>query len=518
MGLLNRLLTRIAGTVVVQRYAEAAWHAAGTGRRAIGWNPSTSHINALLAGDVPRLRTRSRSEVRQNPWAQNAIGEFVDSVVGNGISPTPNTVGETFREELEATWDTWINQCDADGLFDFYGLQALTVQSYREGGDCFVRFRPRLPIDGLEVPLQLQLLEAEQCDPSYSTNLPGREIRAGIEFDMRGKRTAYHLWKSHPGDPAQSAAGLQRVAVPAANVLHIFTPTRPGQIRGVPSLASVLAVIHDLGENTDAHTFGRKLRNMFVGFEETPIESQSILGAAEGVSDDGVPIATLEPGTVQKVGRGKKMTFSDPPSGADDEEAFNRLHLRGVAAGAGISYEGLTGDLANVSFSSIRSGTLRQYRRHQAHSRRVLGFQFNRPVYQRWFETGVISGAITVPAEERNRLHLLSRPTWVAQTGQAHVNPFQEVRAIDLALATGLTSRTIEVPRYAGVSAATLDRQRAADRKRELELEVPTKSSASIEDNTDPNAAGASSPGKGTNAESDIDDGAESEELEAIAG
>ena len=38
----------------------------------------------------------------------------------------------------------------------------IIAREVMEAGECFVRFRPRAPKEGLAVPLQLQLIEAEQ--------------------------------------------------------------------------------------------------------------------------------------------------------------------------------------------------------------------------------------------------------------------------------------------------------------------------------------------------------------------
>jgi len=504
MGLLSRIADRFTRKQVVTKYADAAWHAAGTGRRAHGWYAPNAHVNALLGGDVQTLRRRSRAEARVNPWALNAIGVFVDSVVGEGIAPTPITLSKAFREEIEAAWLDWVEECDADGVQDFYGLQAMVVQSYREGGDVFARFRDRQAEDGLSVPLQLQILESELVDASYNALLPGgRRIRAGIEFDPIGRRAAYHMWRQHPGD--YMIAGQQRVAVPAENVLQVFTPTRPGQLRGVPSLSAVLTTLHDLQESNDAKILNQKIRNMLVAIETIPTGDGSVFGnvnTSGAEDDDGDVDVELEPGISVKLKPGHDVKFSDPPTGADDHEAFVRNNLRGVAVGSGVTYEGLTSDLAQVNYSSIRAGTIEQFRRVRAHSRRVLQFQFNRPVFARWLKTALISGRLKLPAEERDRVRILMRPKWVAMTGQKYVNPLQEIKAVALALDLGLTSRTREVPNYAGVSAVELDRERVADREREEELGLPRASQMDTGTENDRDSGAAANKGGG-DAEAD---------------
>ncbi len=69
-----------------------------------------------------------------------------------------------------------------------------------EAGEVLVRRRLRRASDGLPVPLQLQVLEADFLDATKSNNVGAGRIVQGIEFDPVGKRRAYWLHPEHPGD------------------------------------------------------------------------------------------------------------------------------------------------------------------------------------------------------------------------------------------------------------------------------------------------------------------------------
>ena len=131
--------------------------AAGT-RRTTGWSPAASDINTLVFASLDTLRSRSREMVRRNPWATNALDAFVGNCVGTGIKPQSLHPDAVIRERIQKLWLQWTDEADASGLTDFYGLQSLACRSTAEAGECFLRIRPRLPKDGLRVPLQLQLL------------------------------------------------------------------------------------------------------------------------------------------------------------------------------------------------------------------------------------------------------------------------------------------------------------------------------------------------------------------------
>jgi capsid protein len=67
----------------------------------------------------------------------------------------------------------------------------------------------------------LQLVEPEFCPSATNQVLPnGRSIRAGIEFNGIGKRTAYWMYRSHPGERFPGADIAELVRVPTASVTH----------------------------------------------------------------------------------------------------------------------------------------------------------------------------------------------------------------------------------------------------------------------------------------------------------
>ena len=139
----------------------SAYEAAAATRRTQGWSPSAGDINTLIFGGVDTLRARSRDMVRRNAWATNALDAFVGNAIGVGIKPQSAHSDLGIKEQIQALWLHWTDEADATGLTDFYGLQALACRTVMEAGECLVRMRPRLPQDGLSVPLQLQLLEPE---------------------------------------------------------------------------------------------------------------------------------------------------------------------------------------------------------------------------------------------------------------------------------------------------------------------------------------------------------------------
>ena len=139
--------------------------------------------------------------MRNNPYAAKAVTALVSNMVGTGLLPRARAATPELAAAADRLWSAFAATADADGLTDFSGLQALIVRSLVESGEVLVRLRERRVEDGLAVPLQLQVLEADHLDSGKTGELAdGGFVVQGIEFDRLGRRRAYWLYPTHPGD------------------------------------------------------------------------------------------------------------------------------------------------------------------------------------------------------------------------------------------------------------------------------------------------------------------------------
>ena len=437
--------------------------AAGAGRRALAWQPGNPGALAALFATGHDLRVKSCDLVRRNTWAGSAIDAFVTNCIGTGIKPQSMAEDAAFREAVHALWWDWCADADADGVADFYGLQALACRAMVECGECFVRLRPRRPEDGLTVLLQLQVLEAEHVPLTFNTTLPGGNlVRAGIEFDRLGRRAAYHLTRAHPGDPAMRLRDHDLVRVPADRIAHLYRPLRPGQIRGEPWLARALVRLDELDQFDDAALVKAKVAALFTGFVVSDSPEDSIMGEGEA-DEDGIVEASLEPGTMQKLRPGQDVRFTEPADAGASYDGFFRNQLRAIATAAGVTYEQLSGDLTQVNYSSIRAGLLEFRRRCETIQHGVVVHQSCRPVWHEWMATAVLAGALEAPgfaADPAPRLVV----KWIPQ-GWQWVDPEKEFKAVVLAIRAGLMSRSEAISAF-GYDAEGIDREIAADNAR----------------------------------------------------
>ncbi|MBI4902410.1 MAG: phage portal protein, partial [Acidobacteria bacterium] len=301
----------------------------------------------------------------------------------------------------------------------------------------------------------------------------GNYIRAGIEFNGIGRRVAYHLYREHPGDTSNPMASTELVRVPAEAVLHLFRPLRPGQLRGQPWLTQVLIKLHELDQYDDAELVRKKTAAMFAGFITKNAPQDSLIGESNPDAT-GVALAGMEPGTLQVLLPGEDVTFSAPADVGASYETFMRVQLRSIAAGMGITYEQLTGDLTGVNYSSIRAGLLEFRRRCEQFQHQVIVFQMCRPIWRSWLQAAVLSGALSKAAAGTDA-------KWIPP-GFAWVDPLKDIKAQIMAVRAGFKSRA-EVVSEQGYDAEAIDREIAIDNERADELGLEYDSDARKETN-----------------------------------
>lgn len=334
------------------------FEAGSRGRRTSGWFAPDSSANSEVGPALSILRARSRDLVRNNAFAKSAVEVIESETIGTGIVPQIQALdGSRSKSVLKimSVWEAWAGStdCDADGVHDFFGIQALIMRGIAEAGEILVRRRWRLDSD-LPIPMQLQVLEADHLDACKNEILEnGNRVIQGVEFDANGRRVAYWLFPEHPGEHSiilRTSWVSQRIE--ARDLLHLYRVDRAGQVRGICWGASVLLRLKDFDEYEDAQLVRQKIAACFTAFVqdmEAPSDPKKL---KEGFSDQ------LEPGAIEILPPGKTVTLANPPAVSGYRE-YASVSLHAIAAGFSVPYEALTGDLSEVNYSSGRMGRLK---------------------------------------------------------------------------------------------------------------------------------------------------------------
>ncbi|MBQ0822106.1 phage portal protein [Microvirga sp. HBU67558] len=417
--------------------------------------PSTNA--AILASRGP-LSRRARYFEGNNPLAASGVGVWESALVGAGITPMSAHPDSSVRETLQRHWETWTDYADADEMSDFYGIQRVMARRMVIDGEAFAVL--------VTTPegFRIRLIDAEQVDTALHRELPGGgRIVAGVEFNAAGRRVAYHILRERSGLPL--ATSLDTVRLDARDVIHLFKPVTPGQVRGLSWFVSILLRLSEHDQSIDAQLVRQKIAALLTGFIRDPN------GTAGGFSGTTAPTdaldVSLEPGTLKVLGPGQDITFSDPAKVGSEVIDFLKVSAREIAAGLGVPYEAITGDLSDVNYSSIRAGLVEFRRRVEAIQHQVIVFQACRPIWRRFVMTEILAGRVQAPDFFRNpEPYLLAR--WMPPKTD-WVDPKNDVEAELAAIAGGLVSRRKAVAAR-GYDVEEIDREIADDQRREGEL------------------------------------------------
>ena len=352
-----------------------AWDSAQPVSRLKDWTPAPGAPNSPWSNPSV-LRARAQHEYANNPLARRAVEALTNACWGgSGVTPLFTDRG------VQALWERWSRGCDASGRLDWVGLGAAILQTVIVTGEAFIIMRLDESAPG--VPLAIQILGPEFLDES---RIDERTL-AGIRYD--GLRPAgYWLYKQNP---TLAGANLESVYVPASECLHVYRPLLPGATRGQSWLAPVLTCLRELDEYLAAALVRSKTGALFAGF----------VRSAEGgnpLSQNGA-VPALEPGSMVRLQPGEEVEFSEPPAIETAFDAFVRAQMRRIAAGLGIPYEVLSGDLSQVTFASGRAGLLEFKRTVEAIQYGLLVPLFCEPVVRRWAEIARAVGALPADAD-----------------------------------------------------------------------------------------------------------------------
>lgn len=457
------------------RQIRMQYDGATVGRRSFGWRATLTDANDQgNVGARARLRGVARDMVRNNSHAARAVSVIANNVVGPGIIPTLAGVNDRQKKAINTLIADHMETTavDADGKHDIYGLQALVMRTVVESGECLVRWRPRLRSDGYPLPFQLQVIEPDYLDtsitgvqsaaagfggaqPGIAGAPPGSIAVQGVCFSPFGKIIGYFLFNQHPGSAV--FYGGSRIAsrfVPVEEVAHVYRVDRPGQVRGFSWFAPVMLNARDLADFMDAHLMRAKIAACFAAFIKTQdgfeVDPNPDLPPAD---PNRPPLESLEPGMIEYLKAGEEVTFGTPPQ-ALDFDPYIKANLRNIAAGLGVSYEALSGDLSGVNFSSGRMGWIEFQRTIDAWRNFMLIPQFMQRVSGWFLDAATIEvGNLTA-----------ARIKWTPPRREM-ISPDREVPAINKAIRAGITSRDEEV-RKLGWDPEELDAEIAAANER----------------------------------------------------
>lgn len=250
----------------VQVRVRGKFDAAETGEDRRHWaNADAFAADAALSPWARRtMRNRARYERANNSYLAGISATLANDLVGTGPRLQMQTGDLDLDRAIERVFYDWTTLIDLPGKLRTM-REALVVD-----GEAFALMisNPRLP----GVQLDLRLVEAEMVatptELMSQTITPEGNVVDGLEFDQIGNVVAYQVLNFHPGSNYR-VNNLQFARVPAAQMVHWFRPSRPGQHRGYPECGPALRLFAQLRRYTEAVCAAAETAADFAGFLRT---------------------------------------------------------------------------------------------------------------------------------------------------------------------------------------------------------------------------------------------------------
>ena len=472
----------------------------GFGNQLDNWNAPHLTADAALLPNLKRSHARSDDLVRNNAIAKNAVQLHQDHIVGDNyrISYKPNwrvlgiEENSDFVKDVEALFNMFAEseQCwlDAERKRTFTGLIRAGVEMHCQHGEILAK--PEW-ITGNTRPLNtaVKLVSPKRvCNPNGRPDTDG--TRAGVDVDSSNAATGYHV--AIGGDRYGNKRKWRHIKRTQrggrVGMIHIFEPNEPDQTRGANEFLAVMEQMKMLDTLQHTKLQSAIINSMYAATIESEMDSEQafeyIAGANAG--DDKNPLTQvlgmygdyyagnkiqLGGAKVPHLFPGDRLKLMSP---ANSDNGFSQLEqslMRYISAGTGYSYEELSHNYQNLSYSTARASANNSWR-YTMGRRRLIANRLANQIFTLFLEEMIIRGLITLPKGARFNFWQMreawTRCEWIG-SGRMAIDGLKEVRESIMKIEYGLSTYEIELAKmgYDYVEIFKQQKREMEERKKE---------------------------------------------------
>ena len=393
------------------------------------WN-ANSPFEVTASPDRDILRARARWLHENNPIMANIDKTIVNNVVGRGIKLQSKTGLSKFDDEVEKLWREWEKKenCDITGRLNFGDLQRLILEQRMVDGEILIY--KKITKDK-KFPLKIQLIEADRINKFGGDFV---NVIDGVEIDDNGKPIYYYIVNNRDYE-----SKIEYIKLLAEDVINYFKLERATQYRGISEYKQAIIDLKNFAAFQTATIQAARARANIAYIAE----QEGVPGFANGVRDDDFEkIQEINGVMVHYLRKGEKIAKLDPDLVSNTYKDFVESVIRMLAVARNVSYELAFRDFSKVNFSSARASIIQDNKRFDYEQQHIIDYVLN-PIYESWLDSMVLAGRIKSIKPERyfaNKQKYL-KPKWVTPARE-WVDPLKDMKAIELELALGLTTKS----------------------------------------------------------------------------
>lgn len=398
----------------------AAFFTSTPGPLMFSWNPAIRDVNTDVRAAWRPAAARSVEALQNSGWLAGAVESVVAGTVGTGLklNCTPDHATLGWTPEAAAEWSKMVERrysdwsenpylCDAAGRMTLGQMEAAWLRHWIMFGESFAMFRV-FPRPGSEQQTRPQLLNALQI--SQDTN-ESQNIVQGVKLDNFGAPISYEVEFKQQG---RTQKQMIPVRDPEGRLLFVHGFVGDvGQVRGISPLAPVLKVIRQYDQLADATLVTTLLQTIFAATIKSELPTEQAMQMLQSIDEaqdfsigsildsragwyENTQIDLQGHGRVAHLFPNDELEFHGANSPSDNYDTFHKGLLREIARCLGVTYEDLSGDYANATYSSVRMGTNLNWNIVMLRRENVVA-PFSQAVYEAWLEEEILTNRIEFP-------------------------------------------------------------------------------------------------------------------------
>jgi len=410
-------------------------YAAGRPNRFVDFQTSLEAAHKEIQRDLIRLKSHSRDLAKNNAYARRFLEMVSTHMVGpDGITFESEILGnldkpkEDWNNTIEKAFAEWGRSCTVGEQTNWVSFQHQVAEMVAQDGELLIR-----RVRGFNNPSRyaLEMIDADRLD--WQLNIPslnGNRIIMGVEVDPFGKPLAYWIWSAHPYD---YEARPVRQRIPADQILHLYAKDRARATRGIPWATPVMVQLNMLGRLWTSELAAANAEADRLGIVKTaqgaPLEDIDAdpAACANEMESEHAQFLGLDPGL--------DIVFPNLQHPNSQLGEFTKALLKGIAAGLGVSYHSLAGDVSDANYSSARVALLDERDMWKKRQTWLIN-SLHDVIFRDWLEMALMSGAVSLPVVDMAKV---CKPTWWARTWE-WVDPQKDVDAALTAIRGGLST------------------------------------------------------------------------------
>lgn len=384
------------------------------------WRPALRDVNDDVQAAWRVGAARAIEALQNSGWLAGGIDEAVASLVGTGLRLNlqpdweelgwPQEVAQEWARRVERRFQSWADnpvESDLTQRFTVHQQVIAATKLYYGTGEMLARIATK------PKPFARSLTKLNVLHPvliSRETDI-SRGLRNGVFLDEDGAPLALLIRQKNV------LTGIEQEKIyrlrddygrPA--MVHVYEGA-PGQVRGITPMAPVLKVVRQYDQLADATLTATLLQTIFAAtLTSNPGLSGDSFAALATTDENGGQVNALEAymgmkgdwykntkidlgihGRIAHLFPGEQLDFKGVQNPSSLYEPFSNGLLREVARCLCITFEQLTGNYTQATYSSVRMATSNMWQIIMAR-RANMPARIYQAVFEAWLEEEIAEG------------------------------------------------------------------------------------------------------------------------------